>query len=96
MLMIRQLHAEPVSTDFRVFLVEGRLGVTCGGFIYSKRRQSAWIALVEQHIRLENEHELDGVSPHFGDTVDTMMSLGANTITAGRSRQFYAADEGTA
>ena len=33
-----------------------------------KDRQSARIAIVEQHIRLENEHDLEGVLRTFGDT----------------------------
>jgi steroid delta-isomerase-like uncharacterized protein len=32
-----------------------------------KDRRSARIALVEQHIRLENEHDLEGVLQTFGD-----------------------------
>jgi hypothetical protein len=35
--------------------------VTVASASLSKDRQSARIALVEQHIRLENEHDLDGV-----------------------------------
>ena len=31
-------------------------------------RRSAWIAIVEQHIRLENEHNLEGVLGTFGDS----------------------------
>lgn len=31
-------------------------------------RQSARIAIVEQHIRLENQHDLEGVLATFGDT----------------------------
>ena len=34
----------------------------------SQDRLSARIALVEQHIRLENEHDLEGVLHTFGDT----------------------------
>jgi steroid delta-isomerase-like uncharacterized protein len=34
----------------------------------SKDNQSARIAIVEQHIRLENEHDLDGVLRTFGAT----------------------------
>ncbi len=34
----------------------------------SKDRRSARIAIVEQHIRLENEHDLEGVVRTFGDT----------------------------
>jgi steroid delta-isomerase-like uncharacterized protein len=34
----------------------------------SNDRWSARIALVEQHIRLENEHDLEGVLATFGDT----------------------------
>jgi steroid delta-isomerase-like uncharacterized protein len=33
-----------------------------------KDRRSAWIAVVEQHIRFENEHDLEGVLGTFGDT----------------------------
>jgi SnoaL-like protein len=33
-----------------------------------KDKQSARIAMVEQHIRLENEHDLEGVLPAFGDS----------------------------
>jgi steroid delta-isomerase-like uncharacterized protein len=33
-----------------------------------KVRRSARIAIVEQHIRLENEHDLEGVLRTFGDT----------------------------
>jgi steroid delta-isomerase-like uncharacterized protein len=33
-----------------------------------KDRRSAWIAIVEQHIRLENAHDLEGVLGTFGDT----------------------------
>jgi len=33
-----------------------------------KDRQSARIATVEQHIRLENQHDLEGVLGTFGDT----------------------------
>jgi len=51
-----------------VFLVEGRLESLVAASSIPKDRQSAWIALVEQHIRLENEHDLDGVLATFGDT----------------------------
>ena len=34
----------------------------------SKDRRSARMAIVEQHIRLENEHDLEGVLRTFGDT----------------------------
>ncbi len=34
----------------------------------SKDRRSARIAIVEQHVRLENEHNLEGVLGTFGDT----------------------------
>ena len=37
--------------------------------VISKDRRSARIALVEQHIRLENQHDLEGVLSTFGDTV---------------------------
>lgn len=33
-----------------------------------KDRLAARIALVEQHVRLENEHDLEGVLSTFGDT----------------------------
>jgi steroid delta-isomerase-like uncharacterized protein len=33
-----------------------------------KDRSSARIAVVEQHVRLENEHDLEGVLSTFGDT----------------------------
>ncbi len=33
-----------------------------------KDRRSARVAMVEQHIRLENEHDLEGVLRTFGDT----------------------------
>ena len=33
-----------------------------------KDRSSARIAVLEQHIRLENEHDLEGVLRTFGDT----------------------------
>ena len=33
-----------------------------------KDRQAARVAIVEQHIRLENEHDLEGVLRTFGDT----------------------------
>jgi steroid delta-isomerase-like uncharacterized protein len=33
-----------------------------------KDRRAAWVAIVEQHIRLENEHDLEGVLATFGDT----------------------------
>ena len=35
---------------------------------FPKDRTSARVALVEQHIRLENEHDLEGVLRTFGDT----------------------------
>jgi steroid delta-isomerase-like uncharacterized protein len=34
----------------------------------AKKRRSARIAIVEQHIRLENAHDLEGVLSTFGDT----------------------------
>jgi steroid delta-isomerase-like uncharacterized protein len=34
----------------------------------SRDRQSAHIALVEEHVRLENEHNLEGVLGTFGET----------------------------
>lgn len=34
----------------------------------SKDRQAAWIALVEQHIGLENKHDLEGVLSTFGNS----------------------------
>jgi len=33
-----------------------------------KDRRSAWIAIVERHIRFENAHDLEGVLGTFGDT----------------------------
>jgi steroid delta-isomerase-like uncharacterized protein len=36
--------------------------------IIPKDRQSARIAIVEQHIRLENEHNLEGILSTFGET----------------------------
>jgi len=35
---------------------------------HSKDRQSARIAIVEEHIRRENEHDLEGVLQTFGET----------------------------
>jgi steroid delta-isomerase-like uncharacterized protein len=34
----------------------------------SKDRRSSWIAVVEQHIRFENEHDLEGVLGTFGES----------------------------
>ena len=34
----------------------------------SNDRRSRWIAVVEQHIRFENEHDLEGVLGTFGDS----------------------------
>ena len=34
----------------------------------SNDRRSSWIAVVEQHIRFENEHDLEGVLGTFGDS----------------------------
>jgi steroid delta-isomerase-like uncharacterized protein len=34
----------------------------------SNDRRSSWIAVVEQHIRFENEHDLEGVLATFGDS----------------------------
>src|SRR5712671_7286318 len=31
-------------------------------------KRLAWIAIVEQHVRLENAHDLEGVLRTFGDT----------------------------
>ena len=36
--------------------------------VISQDKRSARIAIVEQHIRLENEHDLEGVLRTFGDT----------------------------
>ena len=36
--------------------------------VIPKDRRSARIAIVEQHVRLENEHDLEGVLGTFGDT----------------------------
>jgi hypothetical protein len=33
----------------------------------SNEKQSARIAIVDQHIRLENQHDLEGVLSTFGD-----------------------------
>jgi hypothetical protein len=35
---------------------------------YPQDRRSARLAIVEQHIRLDNEHDLEGVLGTFGDT----------------------------
>ena len=42
--------------------------VTVASASLSNERRSARIAIVEQHIRLENEHDLDGVLLTFGTT----------------------------
>jgi steroid delta-isomerase-like uncharacterized protein len=42
--------------------------VNVASALIPKDRESARIALVEQHIRLENEHDLEGVLRTFGDT----------------------------
>jgi steroid delta-isomerase-like uncharacterized protein len=42
--------------------------VTVASASLSKDRRSARIAIVEQHIRLENEHDLEGVLRTFGNT----------------------------
>jgi steroid delta-isomerase-like uncharacterized protein len=42
--------------------------VTVASASLSNDRQSARISTVEQHIRLENQHDLDGVLRTFGDT----------------------------
>jgi predicted ester cyclase len=38
-------------------------------------RRPARIAIVEQHVRLENEHDLEGVLGTFGDTARLMKAL---------------------
>jgi hypothetical protein len=49
-----------------------------------KDRWSARIALVEHYIRLENEHDLEGVLRTFlGMLHSTMMRRGRNTTRAG-------------
>ena len=48
-----------------------------------KDRQSARIATVEQHVRLENEHDLEGVLGTFGDTAKYEDELGANITRVG-------------
>jgi steroid delta-isomerase-like uncharacterized protein len=42
--------------------------VHVAGASIPKDRRSARIAIVEQHIRLENEHDLEGILRTFGDT----------------------------
>jgi len=42
--------------------------VTVASMSFRNERASARIAVVEQHIRLENEHDLEGVLRTFGDT----------------------------
>src|SRR5438477_1778382 len=45
-----------------------RLRINVASASIPKDRMSARIAIVEQHIRLENEHDLEGVLRTFGDT----------------------------
>jgi hypothetical protein len=40
-------------------------GGDCGGASFLKDKRSARVAIVEQHIRLENEHDLEGVLNTF-------------------------------
>ena len=52
--------------------------------------QSARIAIVEQHIRLENEHDLEGVLGTFGDTARYEdEAWGEQYQGAGGVRRFY-------
>ena len=46
-------------------------------------RVSVRIAVVEQHIRLENEHELEGVLRTFGDSAQYDDDPWKNTMKAG-------------
>ena len=48
-----------------------------------KDKHSARIETVEQHIRLENEHDLEGVLRTFSDSPRYEMKPGANIIRAG-------------
>jgi len=43
-------------------------GVTVASASFPKDKRSARIAIVEQHIRLENEHDLEGVLNTFGNS----------------------------
>src|SRR5947199_8529893 len=45
-----------------------RLRINVASASIPKDRMSARIAIVEQHIRLENEHDLEGVLRTFGET----------------------------
>ena len=47
-----------------------------------EERQLARIAIVEKHIGLENEHDLEGVLGPSVPLHGTMMSRGASTIAA--------------
>ena len=60
-------------------------------------RQSARVALVEQHIRLENEHDLEGVLHTFGETARYDDEAWGEHYEGGHGvRQFYETDEGAA
>jgi steroid delta-isomerase-like uncharacterized protein len=59
---IRSLGSYPIQSP------QNAMEVTVASASLSKDRQSARIAIVEQHIRLENEHDLDGVLRTFGTT----------------------------
>ena len=61
-------------------ILQTRLEVTVASASLPKDKRSARIAIVEQHIRLENEHDLEGVLNTFGNS--TMTSRGPNTILA--------------
>ncbi len=48
----------------------------------NKDKRPARIAIVEEHIRLENGHDLNGVLRTFGDSAGTMTRRGMNTRKA--------------
>jgi steroid delta-isomerase-like uncharacterized protein len=54
-----------------------------------KDRRSARIAIVEQHIRLENEHDLEAVSAPSATLPGTMMSHGEHYEGRNGVRLFY-------
>ena len=67
-----------------------RPGVTVASASIPKDRVSARIAIVEQHIRLENEHDLEGVLRTFGDTARyDDEAWGDHFEGRNRVRQFY-------
>lgn len=56
----------------------------------NEEAQSARVALVEQHIRLENEHDLEGVLRTFGETARYDDEAWGEHYEGGRGvRQFY-------